>query len=74
MYITTRNIFLIPDDAVARNVIIIFNFSSQRPHLNYSFFSNVYSFDTMEFSMKHKISANLLIFTNKASSYVVIVQ
>ena len=53
-YITTRNIFLIPDDAVARNLIIIFNFSSQRPHLNYIFLSNVYSFDTMEFSMKHK--------------------
>ena len=52
--ITTRNIFLIPDDAVARNLIIIFNFSSQRPHLNYIFLSNVYSFDTMEFSMKHK--------------------
>ena len=44
----------IPDDAVARNLIIIFNFSSQRPLLNYLFLSNVYSFDTMEFSMKHK--------------------
>ena len=46
--------FLIPDDAAARNLIIIFNFSSQRPHLNYIFLSNVYSFDTMEFSKKHK--------------------
>ena len=46
--------FFIPDDAVARNLIIIFNFSSQRPHLNYIFLSNVYSFYTMEFSMKHK--------------------
>ena len=54
MYITTQNIFLIPDEAVARNLIIIFIFSSQRPHLNYIFLSNVYSFDTMEFSMKHK--------------------
>ena len=54
MYITTRNIFLIPDDAVAWNLLIIFNFISQRPHLNYIFLSNVYSFDTMEFSMKHK--------------------
>ena len=54
VYITPRNTFLIPDDAVARNLIIIFNFSSQRPHLNYIFLSNVYSFDTMEFSMKHK--------------------
>ena len=27
--ITTRNIFLIPDDAVVRNLVIIFNFSSQ---------------------------------------------
>ena len=64
MYITTRNIFLIPNEAVARNLIIIFHFSSQRPHLNYIFLSNVYSFDT---------SANLLIFTNKAPTYVVIV-
>ena len=47
-------LFFIPDDAVARNLIIIFNFSSQRPYLNYIFLSNVYSFDTMEFSMKHK--------------------
>ena len=53
MYITTQNIF-IPDDAVARNLGISFIFSSQRPHLNYIFLSNVYSFDTMEFSMKHK--------------------
>ena len=53
MYITTPYIFPIPDDAVARNLIIIFNFSSQRPHLNYIFLSNVYSFDTMEFSTKH---------------------
>ena len=53
-YITTRNIFLIPDDTVAQNLIIIFNFSSQRPHLNYIFLSNIHSFDTMEFSMKHK--------------------
>ena len=51
VYITTRNIFLIP---VARNLIIIFNFSSQRPHLNYIFLSKVYSFATMEFSKKHK--------------------
>ena len=51
---TTRNIFLFPDDAVTRNLIIIFNFSSQRPNLNYIFLSNVYSFDAMEFSMKHK--------------------
>ena len=54
MYITTRNIFLIPDDAVAQNLIIIFNFSNQRPHLNYIFLPYVYSFDTMEFCMKHK--------------------
>ena len=54
MYITTQNIFLIPDDAVAQNLIIIFNFSSQRPHLNYILLSNVYSFATMEFSKKHK--------------------
>ena len=52
---TTRNIltFLIPDDAFARD-LIVYNISSQRPHLNYLFLSNVYSFDTIEFSMKHK--------------------
>ena len=54
MHITTQSIFLIPDDAVARNLIILFNFSSQRPHLNYIFLSNFYSFGTMEFSMKLK--------------------
>ena len=53
MYITPRTI-LIPADAVARNLIIIFNFSIQRPHLNYIFLSNFYSFDIMGFSMKHK--------------------
>ena len=67
MYITTRNIILIPDDAVARNLIVTFNFSSWRPHLNYIFLSNVYSFDTMEFSMKHKLQAMLLLF-NKSGS------
>ena len=51
VYITTRNIFLIP---VARNLIIIFYFRSQRPHLNYIFLSKVYSLATMEFSKKHK--------------------
>ena len=56
MYITTRNIFLIPDDTIARN----FNFSSQRPHLNYIFLSNVYSFDTMEFSMKQVLTCSYL--------------
>ena len=69
--------FLIPDDAVARNLIIICNFSSQRPYLNYIFLSKVYSFDTMEFSMKHKcylahdlptkLQAMLLLF-NKSES------
>ena len=52
MYITTQNIFPIPDGAVAQNLIIIFNFSNQRPHLNYIFVSYVYSFDTMEFCVK----------------------
>ena len=42
------------EDAVARNLITAYNFSSQRPHLNYLFLSNAYSFDTIEFSMKHK--------------------
>ena len=57
---TTRNIFLIPDDTVAQNLIIIFNLSSQRPHLNYIFLSNVYSFDTMEFSMKQVLTCSYL--------------
>ena len=52
--ISPQNIFLIPDNALARNLIIIFDFSSQRPHLNYIFRFNVYSFDTIEFFMKHK--------------------
>ena len=47
MYITKGNIFHIPGDAVARNLIIVFNFSSRRPHLNNIFLSNVYSFDTI---------------------------
>ena len=42
------------EDAVARNLITAYNFSSQRPHLNYLFLSNAYSFDTIEFSMKNK--------------------
>ena len=52
-YLSVR-IIILPDDAVAQNLIIVYNFSSQRPHLNYLFLSNVYSFDTIEFSMKHK--------------------
>ena len=67
VYITRRNIFLIP---VARNLIIIFNLSSQRPHLNYIFLSNVYSL--LQWNFPRNISANLLLFTNKASSHVVI--
>ena len=69
--------FFIPDDAVARNLIIIFNFSSQRPYLNYIFLFNVYSFDTIEFSTKDKcylahdlptkLQAILLLF-NKSES------
>ena len=41
MYITMRNVFLIPDDAVDRRklgiLMLIFNFS-QTPHLNYKLF------------------------------------
>ena len=40
--------------AKARNYIFIFNFSSQRPQLNYILLSKVYSFDTMEFPLKNK--------------------
>ena len=40
--------------AKARNLIFIFNFSSQRPQLNYILLSKNYSFDTMEFSLKNK--------------------
>ena len=35
--------------------------------MNYIFLSNVYSFDRMEFSMKHKLQAMLLLF-NKSES------
>ena len=72
MYITTQNIFLIPDDAVARNLIIIFNFRSQRPHLNYIFLSSFIAL--IQWNFPRNISDKLLIFTNKASSHVVIVQ
>ena len=47
-------IIIFPDDAVARKLITVYNFRSQRSHLNYLFLSNVYSFDAIEFSMKHK--------------------
>ena len=48
--ITMWNIFVIPDDAVdrsakAQNLILIFDFRSQRPHLNYILLSNIYSFN-----------------------------
>ena len=48
-------------------LIIIFNFSSQRPHLNYTFIV------LLQWNFPRNISANLLIFTNKASSHVVTV-
>ena len=51
----------------ALNLILIFNFSSQRPHLNYILLSIVYSFE-----FQSNISANLHQFTNKASSHIVI--
>ena len=38
--------------AKARNYNFIFNFSSQRPQLNYILLSKVYSFDTMEFLLE----------------------
>ena len=70
--ITTRNIFLIPDDAVARNLIIILNFSSQRLHLNDTMYF-LTLIVLLQWSFPRNISANLLIFTNKASNHVVIV-
>ena len=33
------------DRRQARNLILIFNYSSQRPHLNYILLSKVYSFE-----------------------------
>ena len=64
MYITMRNIFSYPWWcrwlAKARNLILIFNSSSQRSHLNYILLSNVYSFEFPE-----NISVNLHQFTNK---------
>ena len=49
-----QNIFLIPDDAVARNLIIVYNFSSQRSHYP----ANRVSFDLP--SYLGKIEATLL--------------
>ena len=52
MYITMRNMFLTRSypwwncwSAKARNLVFNFNFSSQRPHLNYVLLSNVCGFD-----------------------------
>ena len=59
MCFSTQNMFLIPDDAVARNLTIIFNFSSQRPHLNYILLSCSY--------LPTKLQATLLLF-NKSES------
>ena len=54
IHFTLHQFFLIYiATAVARNVSIIFDFSSLSPHLNYISLSKVNSFDTMEFSMKH---------------------
>ena len=54
VYYHARNIFLIPDDTVAQIFIIFFNFSSHRRQFELYFLSNGCSFDTMEFSIKHK--------------------
>ena len=54
IHFTLHQFFLIYiATAVARNVSIIFDFSSLSPHLNYISLSKVNSFDPMEFSMKH---------------------
>ena len=70
MYIATWNIFLIPTDTVAQNLIIIFNFSSQRPYLNYIFLSNFIVL--IQWNFPWNISANVLIFTNKASTMLLL--
>ena len=65
----------IPDDtarsATARNLISIFNFSSQRPQLNYTLLLTFIVLIQRNFP--YNISANLFQFTNKASSHVAIV-
>ena len=65
----------IPDDTVrsatARNLIFIFNFSSQRPQLNYTLLLTFIVLIQRNFP--YNISANLFQFTNKASSHVAIV-
>ena len=57
----TRNIFLIPNNAVdrsakARNIIVNFNYNSLRPHSNNTLLSNVYSFDAIEFTITDRKS------------------
>ena len=65
----------IPDDTVrsatARNLIFIFNFSSQRPQLNYTLLLTFIVLIQRNFP--YNISANLFQFTNEASSHVAIV-
>ena len=61
MYITTQNTFLVPDDAVAQNLIIWTTF----------FFLTFIVL--IQWNFPWNMSANSLIFTNKASSHVVIV-
>ena len=55
----------------ARNLIFIINFSSQKPPLIYNYFLTFIVL--IQWNFQWNISANLLQFTKKASSYVVIV-
>ena len=60
MYITTQNIFLIHDDAVARNLI------SAVKGLIWTIFFFLTFIALIQWNFPWNISANLLIFTNKA--------
>ena len=71
MYITSQNIFLIPDDSVARNLIIIL--ISVVKGLIWTIFSFLTFIALIQWNFPWNISANLPIFTNKTSSHVVIV-
>ena len=71
MYITARNSFLIPDDALL-GILLLFLISAVKGFIWTTFFFFTFLV-LIQWNFPWNISTNLLIFTNKASSYVVIV-
>ena len=68
----TTRFFFIPDDAVDRRKLEIQMLWQLKALLEQYLLSNVYIFDTKECSKNIRANYNLLQFTNKASSHVVI--